>query len=68
MIEGMALAALTIGANQSVIILRHEYHRELSAIEAAMEKARTSGLIGANAARSGQPFDIEVFLSPGGTS
>jgi len=65
-IEGMLLAALTIGADRGIIFLRHEYHRELSSIEWALEQARDFGLLGENAAGSGKRFDIEIFLSPGG--
>ena len=47
-------------------ILRHEYGREQKALEAALDDARQRGTLGENAAGSGQPFDIEIFVSPGG--
>ncbi|MDP6445405.1 MAG: NAD(P)H-dependent oxidoreductase subunit E [Pirellulaceae bacterium] len=65
-IEGMVLAALTIGAEQGVIYLRHEYELEQQSLEAALDDARSRGVLGANAANSGRPFDIEIFVSPGG--
>lgn len=65
-IEGMVLAALTIGAERGIVYLRHEYSRERKAIEAALEDARQRGILGEDAAGSGRPFDIEIFVSPGG--
>ena len=65
-IEGMLLAALTIGAEQGIVYLRHEYSKEHKALEAALADARERGILGDNAAGSGRRFDIEVFLSPGG--
>ncbi|MDA0282573.1 MAG: NAD(P)H-dependent oxidoreductase subunit E [Planctomycetota bacterium] len=65
-IEGMLLAGLTIGAESGIVFLRHEYGREQKALEAAIEQARHSGILGDNAAGSGKRFDIEIFVSPGG--
>jgi formate dehydrogenase beta subunit len=65
-VEGMVLAGLTIGANQGIVYLRHEYAPEQAALERAIDAARASGILGDNAAGSGQTFDIEIFVSPGG--
>jgi len=65
-IEGMVLAGLTIGADTGIVYLRHEYTRERRAVEMAIGRAKELGVLGQNAAGSGQPFDIEVFVSPGG--
>lgn len=65
-IEGMVLAGLTIGAASGIIYLRHEYTRERQALEAALDEARHRGILGTDAAGSGRPFDIEIFVSPGG--
>ncbi|MFN0197298.1 MAG: NAD(P)H-dependent oxidoreductase subunit E [Planctomycetaceae bacterium] len=65
-IEGMLLAGLTVGAEQGIIYLRHEYLPEKEAIDAALQAARERKILGDNAAGSGKPFDIEVFVSPGG--
>jgi len=65
-IEGMVLAGLTIGADTGIVYLRHEYSREQSMLEGAILGARQLGVLGPNAAGSGQPFDVEVFVSPGG--
>lgn len=65
-IEGMLLAGLTIGAEHGIVYLRHEYSKEHQALETALQQARAQGVLGENAAGSGQRFEIEVFLSPGG--
>ena len=65
-IEGMLLAALTIGADSGIIYLRHEYQKEQKALEAALQHARETGVLGDNAAGTGRSFDIEIFVSPGG--
>ncbi|MFT5526810.1 MAG: NADH:ubiquinone oxidoreductase subunit F (NADH-binding)/NADH:ubiquinone oxidoreductase subunit E [Pirellulaceae bacterium] len=65
-IEGMVMAAITIGAEQGIVFLRHEYEREKASLDAAIEQARATGILGASAVDSGQAFDIEVFVSPGG--
>jgi len=65
-IEGMVLAGLTIGAERGIVYIRHEYGRERKALEAALKEARQRGILGADASGSGQPFDIEIFVSPGG--
>lgn len=65
-IEGMLLAALTIGSETGIVYLRHEYDRERKSLEAALEHARETGILGENAAGTGRRFDIEIFVSPGG--
>lgn len=65
-VEGMILAGLTIGAERGIVFLRHEYEPELHALEAELERARSLGVLGNNAAGSGRAFDIEIFVSPGG--
>ncbi|MEO1999505.1 MAG: NADH-ubiquinone oxidoreductase-F iron-sulfur binding region domain-containing protein [Planctomycetaceae bacterium] len=65
-IEGLLLAALTVGAAQGIVYIRHEYEQERRSLEAAIEQARRQGLLGPDAAGSGQAFDIEIFVSPGG--
>ena len=65
-IEGMLLTALTIGAEQGIVFLRHEYGPEQKSLEAALNEARQRGVLGPNAAGSGRAFDIEIFVSPGG--
>lgn len=65
-IEGMLSAALTIGAEHGIVFIRHEYTRERKSLERAVAAARAAGVLGDNAAGSGQAFEIEIFVSPGG--
>ena len=65
-IEGMLLAGLGIGSDTGIVYLRHEYNRERQVLESAIERAHELGVLGENAAGSGQRFEIEIFVSPGG--
>jgi NADH:ubiquinone oxidoreductase subunit F (NADH-binding)/NADH:ubiquinone oxidoreductase subunit E len=58
-LEGIMLAALTVGAARGIIYLRHEYGAERRRLRSAIEKAREAGLLNAS-------FDVEIFVSPGG--
>ena len=65
-IEGLLLAGLTIGAERGIVFIRHEYEPELQRLEVAINEAREAGILGDDAAGSGNRFDIDVFVSPGG--
>ena len=65
-IEGMVLGGLTIGAEQGVVYIRHEYSREKDCLQQAIDHAYQLGVLGENASSSGQRFDLEIFVSPGG--
>ncbi|MCH2116075.1 MAG: NAD(P)H-dependent oxidoreductase subunit E [Pirellulales bacterium] len=65
-IEGMLLAALTVGAEVGIVYLRHEYERERRALQDAIDAARARGVLGNDAAGTGRTFEIEIFVSPGG--
>ena len=65
-IEGMALGALTVGAETGIVFLRHEYEAERRRLQAAIDKAREAKLLGPNVLGSGFTFDVEIFVSPGG--
>ncbi|MFT3773395.1 MAG: NADH-ubiquinone oxidoreductase-F iron-sulfur binding region domain-containing protein [Minicystis sp.] len=65
-IEGMAIAGLVVGAARGIVFIRHEYGKERVALMRAIEDARRRGVLGASVLGSGRPFDIEVFVSPGG--
>ncbi len=65
-LEGMLLAGLTIGSETGIVYIRHEYGPEREFLEAAIQRAYELGILGEDAAGSGQRFDIEVFVSPGG--
>src|SRR5262249_2569611 len=65
-LEGMMIAAYTLGAQTAIVYLRHEYEAERKRLSAAIEKARGAGLLGSNVLGTGATIDIEIFVSPGG--
>jgi len=65
-IEGMVLAAHAVGAARGFLFLRHEYEPERRRFVTALAQARALGALGPDALGPNQPFDIEIFISPGG--
>jgi len=65
-IEGMVLAALLVRAERGYIYVRHEYYHQIDILNEAIGQARSFGVIGPNVLETGQPFELEVFESPGG--
>jgi NADH:ubiquinone oxidoreductase subunit F (NADH-binding)/NADH:ubiquinone oxidoreductase subunit E len=65
-IEGMALAGLTVGAERGILFIRHEYGPERECFEAALLEARAVGALGDSIFGTDRAFEIEVFVSPGG--
>lgn len=65
-LEGMMIAAFTLGAETAIIYLRHEYEAERRRLQAAIDIAYTSGLLGKNVLGTGANLDISIFVSPGG--
>ena len=65
-IEGMLLAGLTIGSEKGIVYLRHEYEQEGERLQAAIDDARRSGILGDSVCGTQHKFDIEIFISPGG--
>jgi NADH:ubiquinone oxidoreductase subunit F (NADH-binding) len=65
-IEGMALAALAVGAEQGWIYIRHEYQRPRAALRRALDEAYERGVLGESVCGSGLRFDLQIFVSPGG--
>lgn len=66
MIEGMALAALVVGASEGIVFIRHEYGPERDKLARAIEEARQKGALGPNALGPSQAFDVRIVVSPGG--
>ena len=65
-IEGMALAALVVGAAEGIVFIRHEYAAEREMLQAAIDEARAMGALGEDALGPGRAFDVSIFVSPGG--
>lgn len=65
-VEGMILAALTVGAERGWLYIRHEYHEQADRFREEIKHAYALGVLGRNILNSGKGFDLEVFVSPGG--
>ncbi|MFW6363157.1 MAG: NADH-ubiquinone oxidoreductase-F iron-sulfur binding region domain-containing protein [Spirochaeta sp.] len=65
LIEGMALAAFTIGAQQGFVYVRAEYPLAVSRLERAITEARQLGLLGKNILGTGFSFSLEIRKGSG---
>jgi formate dehydrogenase iron-sulfur subunit len=65
LIEGMAIAAIAVGATKGFIYIRSEYPHAFRTFEAALDKAREAGLLGESVLGSSHAFDIEARLGAG---
>ncbi|MGY2284037.1 formate dehydrogenase [Pseudomonas gingeri] len=65
LIEGMAIAGLTVGASYGYIYVRSEYPQAVATLREALDIARAAGYLGANVSGSGQAFDMEVRVGAG---
>jgi formate dehydrogenase iron-sulfur subunit len=65
LIEGMAIAALSVGATMGYIYIRSEYPHAFAVFSRAIERARAAGLLGTSVLGSGRAFDLEARLGAG---
>ncbi len=65
-LEGMLLGMLAVGSEEGWVFIRHEYGPEETVVRRELDRLRSAGLIGPDAAGSGRRLSIEVFTSPGG--
>ncbi|TVQ96065.1 MAG: NADH-quinone oxidoreductase subunit NuoF [Spirochaetaceae bacterium] len=65
LIEGMAIAAYTIGATQGYVYVRAEYPLAVSRLAKALEAARNAGILGASIMGSGVAFDLGIRMGSG---
>jgi formate dehydrogenase iron-sulfur subunit len=65
LIEGMAIAALAVGASKGFIYIRSEYPHAIATMERAILAARAGGLLGKAVGGSQQSFDLEVRVGAG---
>src|SRR5262245_13778970 len=65
-LEGMILAAYTLGAETAIVYLRHEYEVERKRLQSAIDSAYAAGVLGKNILGTGANLDITIFVSPGG--
>jgi NADH-quinone oxidoreductase subunit F len=64
-IEGMAIAAYTVGASRGFIYVRAEYPLAVERLKIALSQARESGLLGNNILGSNFSFDVEIRMGSG---
>jgi formate dehydrogenase iron-sulfur subunit len=65
LIEGMAIAALAVGATKGFIYTRSEYPHAVRVMRAAILAARRAGWLGDDVGGSGRAFDMEVRVGAG---
>ena len=65
LIEGMAIAALSVGATKGYVYIRSEYPHAFAVFSRAIERARAAGLLGPSVLGSGRAFDLEARLGAG---
>jgi NADH:ubiquinone oxidoreductase subunit F (NADH-binding)/Pyruvate/2-oxoacid:ferredoxin oxidoreductase delta subunit/(2Fe-2S) ferredoxin len=64
-IEGVMIAAYTIGASHAVIYTRSRYRNTVKRMQTALSQARELGLIGQDILESGYTLDIQLKRGPG---
>jgi formate dehydrogenase iron-sulfur subunit len=64
-IEGMAIAGLATGATKGFVYIRSEYPHAIATMTAAVEIARTSGMVGPSVLGCGRAFDLEIRVGAG---
>ncbi len=65
LIEGMAIAGVSVGATQGYVYIRSEYPHAFATFQRAIERARAGGLLGPSVLGSGHAFDLEARLGAG---
>jgi NADH-quinone oxidoreductase subunit F len=63
LVEGVLIAALTVGARKAYIYLRREFYRARRTLEAALAQARAAGLVGRGV--FGSARDVEIVVHSG---
>ncbi|HEX7469849.1 MAG TPA: NADH-quinone oxidoreductase subunit L, partial [Verrucomicrobiae bacterium] len=64
-LEGMAIAAYAVGADQGFIYVRAEYPLAISRLQIAIKQAKQMGLLGAGIFESPFNFNIELRIGAG---
>ena len=65
LIEGMAIAALAVGATEGYVYIRSEYPHAFRTFSRAIELATEAGWLGADIAGSGRAFRLHARLGAG---
>jgi formate dehydrogenase iron-sulfur subunit len=64
-IEGMAIAAVTVGATEGFIYIRSEYPDAIATMTTAIEIAEIAGILGDSVLESGKQFSLQVRVGAG---
>jgi NADP-reducing hydrogenase subunit HndC len=64
-LEGMAIGALAMGAEQGYLYVRAEYPFAVKTLNIAIEQARRRGLLGQNILGTGFNFDVQINRGAG---
>jgi bidirectional [NiFe] hydrogenase diaphorase subunit len=64
-LEGMAIAAYTIGADQGFIYVRAEYPLAISRLQIAIKQAKQLGVLGSGVFESPFNFNVEIRIGAG---
>ena len=65
LIEGMAIAGVSVGATMGYVYIRSEYPHAFATFSRAIERARSAGLLGQRVLGSAHAFDLEARLGAG---
>jgi formate dehydrogenase iron-sulfur subunit len=65
LLEGMAIAALSVGATGGYVYLRSEYPDAVTTLRLAIDLARERGWLGPDVLGSGRAFDVRVRVGAG---
>ena len=65
LIEGVALGAYAIGAENAYIYIRGEFTEPIQVMEKALDEARKAGIVGRNAMGSGKTVNVWVHRGAG---
>ena len=65
LIEGMAIAAFTVGASNGFVYVRAEYPLAVARLSKALEAAREYGLLGKDILGTGFNFDLDIRMGSG---
>ncbi len=64
-VEGMAIAAFAVGAQQGYVYVRAEYPLAVERLQKALDDARARGLLGKNILGTGFEFDLDIRMGSG---
>ena len=64
-LEGMAIAAYTVGADQGFIYVRAEYPLAISRLQTAIRQAKQLGVLGSGVFESPFNFNVEIRIGAG---